>query len=165
MNQMPYIIDGHNLIPKLPGLSLDEIDDETKLISMLQEFCRLERKQAEVFFDNSPPGSPKARVYGVVTARFIRQESSADDAIRLRLQRLGRSARNWTVVSSDQAIQAAARVARSQFISSEVFANKVVQQLEERSHNQFEEREKEMDEGELEEWLRMFDANEGETQI
>ena len=36
---MPYLIDGHNLIPKL-GLRLESLDDEMELIAILQEFCR-----------------------------------------------------------------------------------------------------------------------------
>ena len=43
---MPYLIDGHNLIPKL-GLRLDSLDDEEQLIPRLQEFCRLRRAQVE----------------------------------------------------------------------------------------------------------------------
>ena len=70
---MPYIIDGHNLIPKIPGLSLQEMDDEQHLLEMLQEFCRRQRKQVEVFFDNAPPGGVRARNLGLVTARFVRQ--------------------------------------------------------------------------------------------
>ena len=50
---MPYLIDGHNLIPKL-GLRLDSIDDESELIAILQEFSRRERRQVEVFFDGAP---------------------------------------------------------------------------------------------------------------
>jgi hypothetical protein len=41
---MPYLIDGHNLIPKL-GLRLDSMDDEQELIAILQEYARLERKK------------------------------------------------------------------------------------------------------------------------
>ena len=58
---MPLIIDGHNLIPKIPGLSLQAIDDETQLVELLGEYCRLSRRQVEVFFDNAPPGVPRAR--------------------------------------------------------------------------------------------------------
>ncbi len=119
---MPYLIDGHNLIPKVPGLSLQEMDDEQHLLEMLQEFCRRQRKQVEVFFDNAPPGGVRARNLGSVTARFVRQGTTADDAIRKRLANLGRAARNWTVVSSDQAVQAEARAVQAQPMPSESFA-------------------------------------------
>ena len=35
---MSYLIDGHNLIPKIPGLTLRQMDDENELIEILQRF-------------------------------------------------------------------------------------------------------------------------------
>jgi hypothetical protein len=34
---MPYIVDGHNLIPKVPGLNLQDMEDELQLVELLQE--------------------------------------------------------------------------------------------------------------------------------
>lgn len=117
---MPYLVDGHNLIPKA-GLRLDQIDDEQELLARLGEFCRLRRAQVEVFFDGAPPGQARDRTQGSVTAHFVRQASSADAAIEARLAALGRQARNWTVVSSDGRVQAAARAAHAELLSSEEF--------------------------------------------
>ncbi len=64
-----------------------------RLMEMLQEYCRLTRKQVEVFFDNAPPGQPRARNFGSVIARFVRSEQTADQAIREKLYRLGGEAR------------------------------------------------------------------------
>jgi len=122
---MPFIIDGHNLIPKIPGLHLSEIDDEMRLVEMLQEYCRLTRKQVEVFFDNAPPGQPRARNFGNVIARFVRSGQTADQAIRDKLHRLGGEARNWTVVSSDHQVQAAARAARAAVVPAETFSRQM----------------------------------------
>lgn len=127
MAAMPYIIDGHNLIPKIPGLSLSDVDDENRLIELLQEFCRRRRKKAEVYFDNAPPGQLRARNFGTVVAHYIRSGRTADDAIRDRLQRLGRAARNWSVVSSDRAVQVAAKTAKAQAISSERFVDQLLE--------------------------------------
>lgn len=153
---MPYIIDGHNLIPKLPGLELSDIDDEHKLVEVLVEFCRRSRKQAEVYFDNAPTGSPRSQSFGAVTARFVRQGSTADAAIQARLERLGKSARNWTVVSSDLQVQAAARQARAHYISAEAFAEKLSQVRQ----GQAPESEREAPEGlssaEVDDWLELF---------
>jgi len=91
---MPYLIDGHNLVPKL-GLSLKSLDDEMQLIARLQEFCRLRRTAVEVYFDSAPPGFPPGRRVGLVSAHFVRQGSSADAAIENRLQKMKKSARNW----------------------------------------------------------------------
>jgi predicted RNA-binding protein with PIN domain len=121
---MPYLIDGHNLIPKL-GLRLASMDDEAELISRLQEFCRLRRAQVEVFFDGAPPGQATTRKAGAVTAQFVQQKSSADAAIEIRLTRLGKTARNWKVVSSDGRVQRAARAAHAGVLSSEEFTHEM----------------------------------------
>jgi predicted RNA-binding protein with PIN domain len=121
---MLYMIDGHNLIPKL-GLRLDSMDDEAQLVSRLQEFCRLRRAQVEVFFDGAPPGMAASRKAGMVTANFVRQGSSADAAIEIRLNQLGKTARNWTVVSSDRRVQQAARAAHAGVLSSEEFTGEM----------------------------------------
>ena len=159
---MPYLIDGHNLIPKIPGLSLQAIDDEEQLIVLLQEFCRQQRKQVEVYFDNAPPGGVRARNFGLVTARFVSQGSTADQAIRNRLVRLGRTARNWTVVSSDQAVQAAARAAQARSLSAEAFARLLASALDRSDADQGANPQADVSSGELDEWLKLFGA-EGEN--
>jgi len=60
-----------------------------------------------------------------VTAHFVRQGSSADAAIEIRLTRLGKTARNWTVVSSDRRVQQAARAVHASVLSSEEFAREM----------------------------------------
>jgi hypothetical protein len=125
---MPYIIDGHNLIPKI-GLSLRSFEDENELIKLLQEFCRLKRAKVEVYFDGAPPGQSGTRKLGSVTAHFVRDRSSADDAIRARLQKLARDAQNWIVVSSDQQVQSDSRAVRARVLDSAVFAQQVWEQI------------------------------------
>jgi hypothetical protein len=156
---MPYIIDGHNLIPKIPGLSLQDLDDEIQLVKMLQEFCRINRKQVEVFFDNAPPGQPVARNYGSVVARFVREGGTADRAIHNKLKRLGGEARNWTVVSSDREVQVNARNLRSKVISSEVFAQQLMEVLGE-SAESTPESQNELSPQEVEDWMQIFGLDE-----
>lgn len=122
---MSYLIDGHNLIPKMPGMSLQALDDENELIHRLQVFCREERKNVEVFFDQAAPGQAGIQRHGLVTAHFVRLPQTADQAIENRLQRLGRKATQYTVVSSDHAVQSAARRSRARVISSEDFARRL----------------------------------------
>jgi len=121
---MSYLIDGHNLIPKL-GLRLDSPDDEMQLIGILQEFCRLQRREAEVYFDGAPAGQARTQKFGIITAHFVRLGTTADSAIKNRLEKLGRAARNWIVVSSDHAVQDSARVVHADVTSSEKFAELV----------------------------------------
>lgn len=153
---MPYLIDGHNLIPKVAGLSLGAVDDEQQLIEMLQTFCQRQRKQVEVFFDNAPPGGVRAQNFGLVIARFVRQGKSADQAIQERLERLGRTARNWTVVSSDRAVQASARASRAAFLSSEEFAMALQQVLDDRGKDRGKLEQVSLQPDELQEWLELF---------
>jgi len=121
---MPYLIDGHNLIPKL-GLHLDSPDDEMELVAILQEFCRARRRAAEIYFDGAPAGRGRIEKLGAVTAHFIRTGTTADAAIGARLRKLGRAARNWTVISSDRQVQASADAARAEWQSSEEFARQL----------------------------------------
>jgi predicted RNA-binding protein with PIN domain len=158
---MPYIIDGHNLIPKIPGMSLQDIDDEIQLVNLLQEFCRIRRKQVEVYFDNAPPGSPGARNYGRVVARFVRQGWTADQAIQTKLKRLGGEARNWTVVSSDGEVQANARTARAKILTAEVFAQQVFEALGDTAESYLEP-ESDLSPEEVEDWMQIFGIDEDE---
>ena len=159
---MPYLIDGHNLIPKIPGLMLEDVDDENQLLELLIKFCQHQGKHVEVFFDNPPPGGLRARNYGMVVARFVRQGTSADEAIRGRLVRLGRAARNWTVVSSDQEIQVEARAVRAHYISSEAFAELLLKTLDEAHKDKGEHEENNMDPKELDDWLKLFNSEDGD---
>jgi predicted RNA-binding protein with PIN domain len=120
---VPYLIDGHNLIPNIPGLRLDNPNDESQLIRLLQAFCQVRKQKAEVFFDRAAPGSAGKQVYGLVSAHFIARSSNADQAIRARLAHLGKAAHNWSVVSSDREVQSAARSAGAKVMSAAEFAS------------------------------------------
>jgi uncharacterized protein len=150
---MPYLIDGHNLIPKL-GLQLDSMEDEMELVAILQEYCRLTRRKGlEVYFDGAPAVQAGTRKKGSISAHFVQLGSSADEAIRKRLKSLGKSAKNWTVVTSDRQVQAEARAARAEIISSDSFA---AQLKGARSSAPRAGRDTKLSEAEVEEWMRLF---------
>lgn len=151
---MPYLIDGHNLIPKLTGFSLSAMDDEEKLIPLLQTFSRVRRQPVEVFFDGAPPGHSGQRRYGAITAHFVRQGRTADDAIRLRLEKLGAAAKNWKVVSSDRQVQAEARSRHAESLSSEEFARELLQVSD--SSQRSPDVPAKLSDQEVEDWLRLF---------
>jgi len=150
---MPYLIDGHNLIPKA-GLRLDSPDDEMDLVRILQEFARLKRQQVEVYFDGAPVGQAGTRKLGTVRAHFIRLGQTADSAIRVRLVRMGKDARNWTVVSSDREVQSAARVTHAEFITSEDFVNRLREAVTSAPGSNSDN--KKLSEKEVNEWLKIF---------
>ena len=120
---MTLLIDGHNLIPHLPGMNLADPDDEEKLIALLGEYCRLRRKTAEVYFDRAPLGQAGERRHGKVKAIFVQEGSSADAAIMARLRKLGKRAKNVRLVSSDRQVVQAARAAHAEVQSSQDFAS------------------------------------------
>ena len=153
MEVMSYLIDGHNLIPKL-GLRLDSPDDELELISILQEYSRLSRRESDVYFDGAPVGQAGTKKFGAVTAHFVRLGTTADSAIKARLKKLARAARNWIVVSSDHEVQNAASLSHASVVSSEEFAG----QLKRLQHSVSKPAgEKELSSEEVAEWLRLFE--------
>lgn len=153
------MIDGHNLIPKIPGLQLSDVEDEMQLIELLQQFSRASGRSVEVYFDNAPPGSAGRRRFGRVTAHFVRAGSTADSAIAGRLRSMKKSAANWTVVSSDRQVQAAARAARARVMRSEEFARRMAGAVQPGPPEEDEgPGDQAMGEQEIQEWLRLFKA-------
>ncbi len=149
---MNYLIDGHNLIPKLPGLSLDMPDDEQRLLELLLRFCQQGGHRAEVYFDGASPGQSGARSFGRVRAHFVPQSATADEAIRRRLTALGKSSRTWSVVSSDRQVQSAARAARTRVLTAESFVGRLQSSLEESASAPDEP----LSEAEVREWEQVF---------
>jgi len=154
---MPYIIDGHNLIPKIPGLSLRDPDDEMRLVEQLQRYCAHRNTRVEVYFDRAEAGRAGRRGFGAVTAIFVRQGRTADQAIAARVRKLGKQAHNWVVVSSDHEVQQAARWAGARVLTSEAFAAELAAP---RRGNAAAEKPTAPAEDELEEWLRLFGEEE-----
>jgi predicted RNA-binding protein with PIN domain len=153
---MPYMVDGHNLIGKLKGISLKSMDDELQLIELLQQFYRVSRRSLDVYFDGAPVEQAGKRSYGMVTAYFVRQGIEADTAMIMRLRKLGRRARNWVVVTSDHRIQSEARAQHARVITSEEFATQLndIPQMDSGGETAS----SVMDPDELNDWLDLFNS-------
>ena len=131
---MPYLIDGHNLIGKIPSLNLDDLDDEKELIQLLQRYCQETGKDAEVYFDHS--------------------------AMARHLKRLGNAAANWTVVSSDREVLASAKRSRARILSSEDFSQELIAE----STSAGSADSPTISEDEIDDWLKLFgDGNSTES--
>jgi predicted RNA-binding protein with PIN domain len=122
---MPYLVDGHNLIPHIPGLSLQDPDDEARLLAWLQSFGAKTRRRITVYFDRRAPGTAGELRHGPVTAHFVSSPGTADDAIRKHLLRLNRQAHNWTVVSSDGEVRRSAERSGAHWLSAQAFAERL----------------------------------------
>ena len=153
---MPYIIDGHNLIPAISGIALDDLEDEKQLIQILQKFCQKNGKDVTVYFDRAASGHANAQSFGRLTARFVRADITADEAIMKHLRRLGREARNWTVVSSDHEVQNAAKRSQARVLSSQYFAI----QLNNYSNDTKSGESPKLSKSEVEDWLTLFNEEE-----
>lgn len=153
---MQYLVDGHNLIPFIPGLHLSDMDDEDNLIHLLQIHARVSRSRIEVFFDRAAVGRAGARKMGTIMAHFLPEGYIADKAIIEKVRSLKNTASGCTVVSQDREVQSACRHLGAKIMDSREFAAQI--QVSLRKDQQQRAEKGSMDAGELEEWMRLFEA-------
>lgn len=151
---MPYIIDGHNLIGAMKRIHLDDPDDEMLLVDELRRFCARTRRRVTVYFDRGAPATQSPRDAGGLSIRFVRPPRSADQAIIQHLGRLKGAARNWTVVSSDQEVQASARRAGARVLSSPEFVRSMSKP--DRRTGQGEKPDSDVSDDDLKQWQELF---------
>ncbi len=155
---MPLLIDGHNLIGRLPDLRLDDPDDEAKLVARLRTYCARTGKRATVVFDRGLPGGRSWELSGGgVEVIFAATGHIADGVLRERI-RQARDPRGLTVVTSDRQVVAAAqargaRVKRSEEFAAHLSAPRPVDGGGKDVHLSVEE---------VEEWLKMFEGGDEE---
>jgi predicted RNA-binding protein with PIN domain len=120
-----WLIDGYNVIRRDPELSsLDRRSLEEgrhALLSMLARVARVTRDDFVVVFDGirggaGPPSALRVREL------FSRPPDKADDVL-IRLARAGGAA--VAVVTSDRAVQEAARRARTAVVSADAFLDRI----------------------------------------
>ncbi len=151
---MPILIDGHNLIGKLPDIHLDDPDDEAKLVVRLRTYCARTNKRVTVVFDHGLPGGPSRELSGGgVKAIFAVAGRTADGILCERIRR-ARDPRGLTVVTSDHQVIAAAqargaRVVRSEEFAAQLNTPRAVETIET-------ERDVSLSADEVEEWLQLF---------
>jgi len=118
---MPYLIDGHNVIGRLPDVRLDDPNDEALLVQKLAGFAARTGKPCTVIFDSGLPGGKSRMSTGTIEVVFASHRSDADRLIMARIRTTPDPA-NWTVVSSDNRVQAAAQQRRMKTLSAADFA-------------------------------------------
>ena len=148
---MPLLIDGHNLIGRLPDLGLDDPDDEAKLVARLRTHCARTRKRATVVFDCGLPGGRSELSGGGVEVIFAPTGRTADSILRERVRR-ARDPRGLTVVTSDRGVIAAAQARGARVMRAEEFAAQL------NAPRTRVERDVHLSAEEVEEWLEVFGA-------
>jgi predicted RNA-binding protein with PIN domain len=153
---MHYLIDGHNLIAKLPDISLDDPEDEAKLVLRLRSWAAASRKRRiTVVFDQGLPGGEARRLStGSVKVLFASAGRTADSILVSRIQRV-RDASAYTLVSSDRFVRAAATARQMPQLSAEDFAGKL-SHVGHDSDSAKIRRERELNDEEVAEWLQIF---------
>jgi predicted RNA-binding protein with PIN domain len=119
---VPILIDGHNLIGKIPSISLQDPDDEEQLVRSLIAYRARTGRRITVVFD--PGGAfalPESRRYGGVEVVYPPQGSDADAVIARRVRR-SRDRQSWLVVTSDQDLGRTVTALGARFLSAEAFA-------------------------------------------
>jgi predicted RNA-binding protein with PIN domain len=122
---VPVLVDGHNLIGRLPAISLDDPDDEQKLVDLLRSYQSRTHKSVTVVFD---PGKafvlPEKRRQRGIEVVFAPHGSSADAVITHRIQR-SRDPRGWLVVTSDRELAETVTRQGARVQSAEEFAGRL----------------------------------------
>ena len=122
---MPFLVDGHNLIGQMPGLRLDDPDDEQKLIELLRAYLVRTGKTGTVVFDRGLPGGAGKWSNRLLEVKFIPQPKTADEAIADRLHK-AHNPRGLIVVTSDAEVARVAQHVGAQVRDSATFAREVL---------------------------------------
>lgn len=123
---MPLLIDGHNLIGRMPGLRLDDPEDEQKLVQLLRRYLARVKKTGTVVFDQGQLGRPDQLSSRQLRVEFARPPRTADDVLRARV-RQERNPRGLIVVTSDLEVAQAARQAGAAVKDAGQFAREVLE--------------------------------------
>lgn len=152
---MPLLIDGHNLIGQIPGLSLADPDDEGDLVMLLRRYTTARRgRKVVVVFDHGVYGHPQTLDGYGISCHFARSPQDADAQLIKRLRALKRP-RDWTLVTSDRQVARAAEDHGVRVISSHTFARQLIAPTQPAAAP-VEQRDVHLSDAEIAEWLRLF---------
>ncbi len=148
---MPILIEGHNLIGRLPGISLADADDEEALVRLLSPFRVRTGKAVTVVFDPGVSSTlAQSRKIGGVQVISAPHGSSAD-AIILRRVAQARNRQGLTVVTSDRELAAGVARMGARVQSAEAFSAQLGQPEAQTSR-----KEQPPSPAEVEQWLALF---------
>jgi predicted RNA-binding protein with PIN domain len=124
---LQLLIDGHNLIGQMPGLSLADFDDEEQLVAMLRKYAARRRARIVVVFDSGSPGGRSRGLSGggVETVFAADGHTNADRILIERIRQVKRP-QEWVLVSGDRTIQREAGRRRMRTIESADFAAQLI---------------------------------------
>jgi uncharacterized protein len=152
---MNLLVDGHNLIGQLPGISMADPDDEAQLVMLLRRYATRKRgRQVVVVFDRGVYGHPQQLDGYGVTCHFAKSPQDADTQLLRRIRALPRPA-GWALVSSDRQVARAAEERGVRVIGAREFAAQLLA-LGAPPAPSAEKEDVRLSEAEIAEWLRLF---------
>ena len=161
---MHYLVDGHNLIASLTKISLDDPNDEAKLIIEFRRWTAAGRsRRISVFFDGGLPGGQDFNLSSAkVSVVFASAGVTADDLIINRLKKI-KNSQEYVLVSSDREVKKAAATKKMRTISARDFAIQL-DQLDRPPNSKVDLGEVKrvddsLNEDEVAEWLKIFNSD------
>jgi predicted RNA-binding protein with PIN domain len=153
---MHWLIDGHNLIGQLPDLQLSDPNDEAKLLEHLIRFRARTGDKITVIFDPGGGYQPGRKLkQGGVTVQFAPSGKTADQLIVKRLRRT-KNQQSVRVVSSDRAVQTAARLAGVQAVKAADFSRHLLGSSSNANSDPGCQPDVNLSTNEIDEWLDLF---------
>lgn len=157
---MNYLIDGHNLIGKMGDISLSDPDDELQLVRRLQRWvARDVKRHVLVIFDGGVRAGKDPHLSSArLQIFFAPAEQSADTLLVRRINRV-KNPVEYTLISSDRAILAAAAAKKMPFLRAEQFATQIGLERKPATVEALDEDESDnpqLTEAEITEWLALF---------
>jgi hypothetical protein len=164
---MHYLIDGHNLIGRLPDINLDDPDDEVELVLRLRSWSARKRgRRVTVIFDRGlPGGKDRGLSTSKVQVIFASSGQTADALLIKRIRRV-KNPREYILVTSDNRILRVAEERRMPVQKADDFALKLSPELgvseekslEEEDEAQGAELDPKLSDAELDMWLDLFNS-------
>ncbi|GAB4326236.1 MAG: NYN domain-containing protein [Phototrophicales bacterium] len=152
---MPYLIDGHNLIGKLPDIDLNDPNDEALLVQKLSGFVARTKQKCTVVFDSGLPGGESRMSTRGVKVIFAPHQSNADQIIMERIRK-ERNPKMLIVVSSDHEVLDQAKLRGMQTLKSAEFAALLQRPAPPVKPGVDEDANLKLTDAEIEEWLKIF---------
>jgi uncharacterized protein len=163
---MHYIIDGHNLIGKMPDISLKDPNDEVKLTMRIKNWvAESKKRQVTLFFDGGTLGSSLNRMSSRNLKVIFAPSGTIADSLIISHMRKLKNPRDYTLVTSDREIIGHAKSLRIRSLLSEEFIERMGFVFKEKSEKAPKvEKEVKPDkpdatkisEAEVQEWLDLF---------
>jgi predicted RNA-binding protein with PIN domain len=157
---MPYLIDGNNLIGRIPHLSLDDPRSKYILVAQLRIFQKITKRKVILVFD----GPPDIELLGdrYQSKKFVilypSDEENADTVIEAQIEKQT-NFQHFTVVTSDREIKAYAHMNKAKVIDCDSFSKELKAVLKKfRIEKSMRKTQGKLSPLEVSQWLEIFES-------